>query len=108
AEMDLDVVPIGEVAAQRPVALAVVGLEVVQRLVGEDDAEAERVLRPVALEHGDLRSRPGLLHQDGEVQAGRAAADDVDLHARLHGRASAARAVESTCYFKLKTIAGQA
>ena len=83
AEMDLDVVPVGEVADDRAVALAVVGLERLQRLVGEHHAEAEGVVRPVALEHGDARLRPGLLHQDREVEPGRAAADDVDLHARL-------------------------
>ena len=52
-EMDLDVVPVGEVVGDRAVALAVVVLERLQRLVGEHDAEAERVVRPVALEDGD-------------------------------------------------------
>ena len=53
AEMDLDVVPIGEVADDGAVALAVVALERVERLVGEHHAEAEGVVGPVALEHGD-------------------------------------------------------
>src|SRR5262249_59520252 len=74
AEMDLDVVPIGEVADDGAIALAVVHLEGVERLIGEHDAEAEGVVGPVALEHGDARLRPGLLHEDREVEAGRAAA----------------------------------
>ena len=81
AEMDLDVVPIGEVADDGAVALAVVGLEGVERLVGEHHAEAEGVVRPVALEHGDAGLRPRLLHQDREIEAGRAAADHVNFHA---------------------------
>ena len=83
AEMDLDVVPVGEVADDLAIGFAVVGLEGFQRLVGEHHAEAERVVRLVALEHGDARLRPRLFHQDGEVEAGRAAADDVNVHARL-------------------------
>src|SRR5262245_23555864 len=84
AEMDLDVVPIGKVADDGAVALAVVGLEGVERLVREYDPEAEGIVGPVALEHGDARPRPGLLHQDREIEAGRAAADHVNLHARLY------------------------
>src|SRR5262249_60521977 len=80
AEMDFDVVPIGEVADDGAIALAVVHLESVERLVGEHDAEAEGVVGPVALEHGDARLRPGFLREDREVEAGRAAADDVNLH----------------------------
>src|SRR5262249_175588 len=80
AEMDFDVVPIGEVADNGAIALAVVSLEGVERLVGEHDPEAEGVVRPVALEHGDARLRPSLLREDREVEAGRAAADDVNLH----------------------------
>src|SRR5205807_2143168 len=83
AEVDLDVIPIGEIVDDRLVALAVVGLEVLERLVGEHYPEAEGVVRPVALVDRDALLRPGLLHQDCEVEAGRAAADHVDLHGRL-------------------------
>src|SRR5580704_6885832 len=78
--MDLDVVPIGEMANDGAIALAVVGLEGVERLVGEHDAEAESIVGPVALEHGDARLRPGLLREDREIEAGRTAADDVNFH----------------------------
>ncbi len=82
-EMDFDVVPVGEILRNGAVALAIVGLEGFQRLVGEHDAEAERIVGPVALEHGDPRLRPRLLHQDREIKPGRTAADDVNLHAHL-------------------------
>src|SRR5262249_15944006 len=85
-EMDLDVVPVGEVAGDRPVALRVVRLEGVEGLVGEDHAEAQGVVRPVALKHGDARGRPFLLEQDREIEPGRSAADDVNLHARASVR----------------------
>ena len=92
AEMDLDVVPIGEVADDCAIALVVVGFEGVERLVREHHAEAERVVGPVALEHGDARLRPGLFHENGEVEPGRAATDHVNLHALpLHERLSLMR-----------------
>src|SRR5690349_4629582 len=83
AKVDLDVVPISEVADDLAIGLAVVGLEGLKRLVGEHHAEAERVVRLVALEHGDARLRPCLFHQDGEVETGRASTDDVNVHTRL-------------------------
>ena len=84
AEMDLDVVPVGKVPDDGAIALAVIALERVERLVGEHHAEAEGIVGPVALEHGDARLRPCLLHQDREIEPGRAAADHVNFHARLH------------------------
>jgi hypothetical protein len=58
--MDLDVVPIGEGGGELGVALLVVGLEGVERLVGEHHAEAEGVVGAVALVDVDLglRGRP--------------------------------------------------
>jgi S-adenosylmethionine synthetase len=57
-------------------AVAAVGrLEGVERLVGEDHAEAKRVIGLVALVQRDIPMRPGLLGQDGEEQARRPAAD---------------------------------
>ena len=84
AEMDLDVVPVGKVPDDGAVALAVIAFERVERLVGEHHAEAEGIVGPVALEHGDAGLRPCLLHQDREIEPGRAAADHVNFHARLH------------------------
>ena len=103
AEVDLDVVPIGEVADDLAIGFAVVGLEGLKRLVGEHHAEAERVVGLVALEHGDARLRPRLFHQDGEVEAGRAAADDVNVHARLRSNEGYLKLRK----FKLKVFAAQ-
>ena len=75
-------------ADDRAIAFPVVRLEIVERLVGEHHAEAEGVVGPVALEHGDAGRRPRLFHQDGEIQAGRASTDDVNVHARLRPRMS--------------------
>jgi NAD(P)-dependent dehydrogenase (short-subunit alcohol dehydrogenase family) len=79
-EVDLDVVPVGERVGDRPVARQVARLEGLQRLVGEDDAEAERVVGPVALVDRDPRVGPTRFDQDGRVQPRRAAAEDRDLH----------------------------
>ena len=56
-DVDLDVVPVGEGVGDGAVAGGVGGGEGVQRLVAEHDAEAERVVRAVALDHGDVRVR---------------------------------------------------
>ena len=49
-----------------------------ERLIGEDDAPAEGVVGPVALEDGDVGVRARLLEQQGEVETGRPAADHRD------------------------------
>jgi hypothetical protein len=97
------------VVDDRLIAFAVVALEGLQGLVGEDHAEAEGVVRPVALEHGDARVGPGLLHQDREIEAGRTAADDVHLHGRLHEPKAPPpqRGTRPRDYFKLKVIRRQ-
>src|SRR5262249_52214687 len=83
AEMDLDVIPVGEMADDGAVAFAIVALEGVERLVGEHDAEAEGIVGAIALEHDDPRLWPFALHQDREIEAGRPTADDLNFHARL-------------------------
>ena len=53
-EMDVDVVPVREAALIRAVWLASSPpRRLLERLVGEHHAPAERVVRPVALDHGD-------------------------------------------------------
>ena len=56
--------------------------EVLEGRVGEDDAEAERVVGAVALDDGDVVRGIGLLHEDREVEAGRTAADADDPQPR--------------------------
>ena len=79
-EDEIDLVPVDEHVADRVIARRVVVAEIVQRLVGEDDAEAETVVAPVALEDRDPPARPRLLRQQREIEPGRAAADDGELH----------------------------
>ena len=78
--MHVDVVPMRELVDHAARAYGVVGLEVLHRLVGEDDAPAERVARPVALEHHDLGIGRAQLHRDREIEPSRARADAGDLH----------------------------
>ncbi len=78
----VDVVPVHEVVGDGPVRRLVGALHLRDRGVAEHDAEAERVVRAVPLEHHDLVRGIGALHEDREVQPGRTAADAHDLQAR--------------------------
>ena len=64
--VDVNVVPMGEARFDLVGALGIVGAEVFHRLIGEDDAPAERVAGIVALEHDDLVPRVAQLHRDRE------------------------------------------
>src|SRR4030095_236381 len=75
AEMHGDVVPIGEFLGDAAVALWIVFLEIVQRGVGEHDAEAEGVVGAVALIDRDRGLRPLLFQEDRGIENGRPAAD---------------------------------
>ena len=66
---DLEV-GLGVGVAQRP-----------ERLLAEDDAEAEGRVGRVALEDADVGGAVELAQENREVQPGRAAADDRDVHA---------------------------
>jgi hypothetical protein len=52
-DMDVDIVPMGEFVADRRAADGVVRHQILDRLVGKDDAPAERVVGAVALEQVD-------------------------------------------------------
>ena len=78
--MDVDVVPVTERGEDLGVGFGVRRFEVAERLVGEDDAPAERVVRQVALDDGDLVPRVGLFQQQREIQARGAATDAEDAH----------------------------
>ena len=79
--MDVDVVPVGELVKNRLVRLRIGQSEVLKRLVGEDDAPSERVIRRVALVERDVVMRVRLLQQEGEVETRGSASQDGDLHA---------------------------
>ena len=58
------------------------GVEVAERLVGEDHAPAERVVGPVALDDHDLVARIAPLHRDREVKPGWSAAEAGNAHSK--------------------------
>ncbi len=58
----------------------VVRLQRLEHGVAQDDAPAERVAGPVALEHDDLVLGASQLRRDREVEPGRASADAGDPH----------------------------
>src|SRR3546814_951611 len=66
-DVDVDIVPMGELALDDLAADGIVGHQVLDRLVGEDDAPAERVVGQVALEQIDLVARIAQLHRYGEI-----------------------------------------
>jgi hypothetical protein len=80
-EVDVDIVPVVEGLQDFACGFLVGRHQVAQRLVGKHHAPAESVVRPVALEHHDTVRRVLLFHQQGEIQAGGAAADTNDIHA---------------------------
>ncbi len=82
AVVDVDVVPVVEAAGDRLVRGRVGGPEVLHRAVGEHDAPAEGVVRPVALVDLHPGPRRGLAEQQRGVQARRPAAHADDA---LHG-----------------------
>ena len=88
---DVDPVPPRERVRDLEVRLRVRVAQRAERLLAEDDAEAERRVRRVSLEHADVDAAVQLLQEDREVEAGRAGADDLDVHAS----ASASRSSSS-------------
>ena len=55
-DVDLDIVPMGEFVLDRGAGDGIVGHQILDRLVGEDHAPAERVVGPVALDRGRSRA----------------------------------------------------
>src|SRR5437870_2689262 len=86
-EMDVDVVPMMELPDHLVVGLAIGLREVVLSRVGEDDAEPERGRQGVPLDHRHVVRGIRQLHLDREVQSGRPAAHDDDLHRTPSARA---------------------
>src|SRR4051812_21969763 len=82
--MDVDLAPAHEPPRDLGVGLGVRGLEGGERLVAEDDPEAERVVGRVALVDDHLVRGVEALEEDREIQPARAAARDRDPHPRDH------------------------
>ena len=88
AVVDLDVLPARRGGGHRLVGLGIGLADVLEGLVGEHHAEAERVLDPVPLVHRHLVARIVALEQDGEIEAGGARPDDRDVHLAADSRAA--------------------
>ena len=80
-EADVDAVPARERVRDLEVRLGIGVPQRAERLLAEDDAEAERRVGRVPLEHADVDAPVELAQQDREVEPGRPAAHDRDVHA---------------------------
>lgn len=97
AVVHVDVVPARHPLRHRGEHGGVRLLDPTEGLVGEHDAEAERVVRGVLLPHRDV-VRAELRQQGGQVEAARSAARDRDPHARhLRPPRGARTAATSRC-----------
>src|SRR6266853_3155344 len=80
AIVNVDIVPMKELARQGVIRRRIRRREIVLRRIGKDDAKTERILEAVPLEDPNLVFRIGLFHQDAEVQRRGPAADRDDSH----------------------------
>ncbi len=80
AKLHEDVVPVRKVGGDLAIARLVGSLQIRQRLVRQNNPEAERVIGSVALDDVNSRGWKTLLRQNREIQSRRPAADDVDAH----------------------------
>ena len=79
-EQHRDIVPIGEMLADRCRAHRIVFCQIVQGLVGQYNAPAESVIRLVALNDHHFMRRVAQLHRDCEIETGRTATQTNDSH----------------------------
>src|SRR4029077_17796055 len=100
--MDGDVVPIGEMLTDRLRAGGIVRGNVVEGLVGEHHAPAERIVGPVALEYRHIMRRVAQLDADCRIEPCGAAAEASYLHANAAFR-TVLRMASLVSYFKLKS-----
>jgi hypothetical protein len=75
-----NIVPIGEIAADRLGRDRIILLHPPQRVIRQHHTPAERIVGLVALHHDDLVRRVAQLHRDCEVKTGGATAQAQNLH----------------------------
>ena len=80
ADVDVDVVPMCEPVTDARRGYRVIGLQIVDRLVGKDDAPAEGHAARIAFEHANLMPRVAQFHRDGEIETRRSRTDAGNLH----------------------------
>ena len=83
--MDVDVVPDRKILGESVVEGGVRMLDATERLVGEDDAETECIVRRVSLPDLDLVLRVQELEQRRQIKPRRPATDDRDAESSLRG-----------------------
>ena len=83
--MDVDVVPDRKILGESVVEGGVRMLDATERLVGEDDAETECIVRRVSLPDVDLVLRVQELEQRRQIKPRRPATDDRDAESSLRG-----------------------
>src|SRR5260221_12473720 len=85
--VDRHIVPIGKSVTDALIGLGIMREEFVERVVGEDDTEAESVVIAILLDDFDVPLRFRLLGEKGEIEAARAAANHLDPHHSASGPA---------------------
>ena len=81
--MHRNVIPIDEIVSNKLRALWVVGLKVVERFIGEHDAPAERIVRPVTLDYDHFVRGIAPFQGNREIQPGRTTPKTDGTHRRL-------------------------
>jgi hypothetical protein len=61
----------------------IIGAQKFQRAVGEHNAEAERGIGGVLLDHADVGVRPAAFQQISEIKPGRSGTEDGDAHGTI-------------------------
>jgi hypothetical protein len=100
-DQDVLVLPAEGLLGDRLGGRRVVGPQALDQVVPEHHPPAVGDAGRVALEDGDVVARVAPLHQDGQVQPGRAATDADDPHARLSpssGRGGAGAPAAPPCW----------
>src|SRR5215469_8840974 len=82
-EEDIYIVPVAERTRNLGVGLLIDGPEPVHGLIGKDDAPAERVIGPIALNDRQVPRRLRFLEQDRKIKPRRTAAQANDSHRAL-------------------------
>jgi hypothetical protein len=80
AHMDIDVVPVREVARDLLMALGIGAAKVLERRIGEHHAPPERVVRRVPLQHRDRDTGIRASQQQRQIQTCGPTADHHHLH----------------------------